>query len=257
MTAAAWKWPNCFLLEWKQHCVSRLLIIQILSIPVPKRIAFTSHERKLNRAVSWQFYCSTFSITNIPSRYPNGLGAHPFNACISSLWLTLHAQPIGAVLGLEDQAITVLTPVLGGWCCTLPPPPVGALSPTSWPFAPRSPPAIHCREKEAAWGQKEQYLMGKGSTDQFPNNNKKRRRYPSENPAVRFSLPWKMHALPMGGLCILFPPMAQGGILGHQELCKQGITFPLYSLKGSLLDTILIIRGFSFLIKDFVIYSVK
>lgn len=50
---------------------------------------------------------------------------------------------------------------------------------------------------------------------------------------------WEFHAF-----CSL--QWVRGGILGHQELCKQDLTLPLYSLKGRLLDTILITRGFPF-----------
>lgn len=55
------------------------------------------------------------------------------------------------------------------------------------------------------------------------------------------------HALPVGGLSILFPLMGQGRLSGtHQELCEQVITLPLYSLKVRLLDIVLKIRGFPF-----------
>jgi hypothetical protein len=66
---------------------------------------------------------------------------------VGSNQLTLHAQPIRAVLGLQDQAITVLASILGSWRRALSPAPVGALSPTCRPLAPGSPSAIHCHEK--------------------------------------------------------------------------------------------------------------
>ena len=61
--------------------------------------------------------------------------------------LTLHAQPIRAVLGLQDKAIAVLASILGGGCRALPPAPVSALGPAGRPLAPRGPPAIHCHKK--------------------------------------------------------------------------------------------------------------
>lgn len=57
--------------------------------------------------------------------------------------LTLHAEPIGAVLGLQHQPLTVLSPVLRRWGCALPPAPVGALRATGGPLAPGRPLAIH------------------------------------------------------------------------------------------------------------------
>ena len=67
--------------------------------------------------------------------------------CVSNR-LTLHAQPIRAVLGLQDKAIAVLASILGGWCRALPPAPVSALGPAGRPLAPRGPPAIHCHKKK-------------------------------------------------------------------------------------------------------------
>lgn len=57
--------------------------------------------------------------------------------------LTLHAQPIGAVLRLEHHALTVLSPVFGCWVAAFSPPPVGALCPTGGPLTPLCPQAIH------------------------------------------------------------------------------------------------------------------
>lgn len=57
--------------------------------------------------------------------------------------LTLHAQPIGAVLGLEHHALTVLSPVFGCRSVAFSPPPVGALCPTGGPLTPLCPQAIH------------------------------------------------------------------------------------------------------------------
>ena len=67
--------------------------------------------------------------------------------CVSNR-LTLHAQPIRAVLGLQDKAIAVLASILGGWCRALPPAPVSALGPAGRPLAPRGPPAIHWHTKK-------------------------------------------------------------------------------------------------------------
>lgn len=80
--------------------------------------------------------------------------------CVSNR-LTLHAQPIRAVLGLQDKAIAVLASILGGWCRALPPAPVSALGPAGRPLAPRGPPAIHChkkKKKKTATGQREKEL---------------------------------------------------------------------------------------------------
>lgn len=57
--------------------------------------------------------------------------------------LTLHAHPIGAVLGLEHHALTVLPPVFGCRSAAFSPPPVGALCPTGGPLTPLCPQAIH------------------------------------------------------------------------------------------------------------------
>lgn len=61
--------------------------------------------------------------------------------------LTLHAQPVRAVLGLQDEAIAVLASILGGGGRALPPAPVSALGPTGGPLAPGGPPAVHCHKK--------------------------------------------------------------------------------------------------------------
>lgn len=57
--------------------------------------------------------------------------------------LTLHAEPISAVLRLQHQSLTVLASILRGRSCALPPAPVGTLCATSGPLAPGRPFAIH------------------------------------------------------------------------------------------------------------------
>lgn len=57
--------------------------------------------------------------------------------------LTLHAQPVGAVLGLQVGALAVSPAVLGRRRAALPPPPVGALHPTGRPLTPLCPQAVH------------------------------------------------------------------------------------------------------------------
>lgn len=57
--------------------------------------------------------------------------------------LTLHAEPVRAVLGLQHQPLTVLPPILGCWGRALSPAPVGALRATGGPLAPGCPLAIH------------------------------------------------------------------------------------------------------------------
>lgn len=57
--------------------------------------------------------------------------------------LTLHAHPIGAVLGLQHHALTVLPPVFGCRSAAFSPPPMGALCPTGGPLTPLCPQAIH------------------------------------------------------------------------------------------------------------------
>lgn len=77
--------------------------------------------------------------------------------------LTLHAQPIRAVLGLQDKAIAVLASILGGGCRALPPAPVSALGPagrplgstrsTCHPLPQKTKPATGQREKELLEGR--------------------------------------------------------------------------------------------------------
>lgn len=87
--------------------------------------------------------------------------------------LTLHAQPIRAVLGLQDKAIAVLASILGGGCRALPPAPVSALGPAGRPLAPRGPPAIHCHKKNKNQQQvKERRSFLKAERGQGSSRNK-------------------------------------------------------------------------------------
>ena len=87
--------------------------------------------------------------------------------------LTLHAQPVRAVLGLQDQAIAVLASILGGGGRALPPAPVSALGPTGGPLAPGGPPAVHCHKKQThtATGQRQEELL-EGRKGQGSSRNK-------------------------------------------------------------------------------------
>lgn len=57
--------------------------------------------------------------------------------------LTLHAEPVRAVLGLQHQPLAVLPPVLRRRGRALPPAPVGALRAARGPLAPGRPLAVH------------------------------------------------------------------------------------------------------------------
>lgn len=57
--------------------------------------------------------------------------------------LTLHAEPVRAVFGLQHQPLAVLPPVLRRRGRALPPAPVGALRAARGPLAPGRPLAIH------------------------------------------------------------------------------------------------------------------
>lgn len=68
--------------------------------------------------------------------------------------LTLHAQPVGAVLGLQVGALAVSPSVLGRRRAALPSPPMGALHPTGRPLTPLCPQAVHWSpgKSRAGWG---------------------------------------------------------------------------------------------------------
>lgn len=57
--------------------------------------------------------------------------------------LTLHAESVGTVVGLEHRPVAVLTPVLGRRIAALPPPPLSALCATRRPFGPVGPATVH------------------------------------------------------------------------------------------------------------------
>lgn len=57
--------------------------------------------------------------------------------------LTLHAESVGAVVGLEHRPLAVLPSVLGRGVAALPPPPLGALGATGRPLGPVGPATVH------------------------------------------------------------------------------------------------------------------
>lgn len=57
--------------------------------------------------------------------------------------LTLHAESVGAVVGLEHRPIAVLPSVLGRGVAALPPPPLGALGATGRPLGPVGPATVN------------------------------------------------------------------------------------------------------------------
>lgn len=63
--------------------------------------------------------------------------------CGEEVVLTLHTEPIGAVLGLENGSLTVFAPVFGGGRAALSASPVGAFRTARRPFTPIGPQAIH------------------------------------------------------------------------------------------------------------------
>lgn len=58
--------------------------------------------------------------------------------------LTVQAEPVGAVFGVEQHAAAVLAAVAGGRGSALAAAPVGALGAAGRPLAPLRPRAIHC-----------------------------------------------------------------------------------------------------------------
>lgn len=63
--------------------------------------------------------------------------------------LTLHAESIGAVVGLEHWPIAVLTSILGRGVAALPLPPLGALGATGRPLGPVGPATVHWGRRRA------------------------------------------------------------------------------------------------------------
>lgn len=57
--------------------------------------------------------------------------------------LTLHAEPVSAVLGLQHQPLAVLPPILRRRGRALPSAPVSALRAAGGPLAPGRPLAVH------------------------------------------------------------------------------------------------------------------
>lgn len=79
----------------------------------------------------------------------------------SSRGLTLHTQPVGAVLGVEQGSAAVSASVLGRGRHALSTAPVGTLGATGRPLAPLCPRSIHCRSTaHGAWEHARRHTHG-------------------------------------------------------------------------------------------------
>lgn len=121
--------------------------------------------------------------------------------------LTLHAQPIGAVLRLEHHALTVLSPVFGCWVAAFSPPPVGALCPTGGPLTPLCPQAIHYHitdrtdegraKRDGKWEDEDEFSAragGVGAVDAQTGRNLCARTESHQIECISFMCTWTQHA---------------------------------------------------------------
>ena len=129
---------------------------------------------------------------------------------ICSNRLTLHAQTIRAVLGLQDEAVAVLASVLGRGCRALPPAPVRALGPASRPLAPWGPPAIHCHTKTSIGSKAQGAFWGQRGAEhkQKENTTKHWRKRAPEEHCIHFNC-WSP-ACSTYTVCGLFEPPLRG-----------------------------------------------